>query len=104
LTDKIVFEDNSAMGANCQVWTHVGDYLSDQHDKNDYEENIAPVVVRAGAVCYSGVLLNPGIIVGKRSRVFAMSMVSSDVPENEIWAGVPAKKLMEREGKITLRK
>lgn len=103
LTDKIIFEDNTAMGANCQIWTHVGDYLEDQHDKSDYEERIAPVIIKRGAVCYSSVILNPGVVIGERSRVFAMGMVNRSVPANEIWAGIPSKSIKARSGKLVAK-
>lgn len=91
LTDKIIFEDNSAMGANCQIWTHVGDYVHELRNKSDYFEKVGRVVISSGAVCYSNVIINPDVIVGKNSRVFALSLVSSIIPESQIWAGIPAK-------------
>ena len=97
LTEKISFSDNTAMGANCQIWTHTGDYKLYLRDKNDYKEYISMVALDEGAVCYSGVLLNPGSIVGKQSRVLAMSMVSNKIPDRQIWGGVPAKFIKERD-------
>lgn len=91
LTEKILFEDDSAMGANCQIWTHVGDYSEKLRDKNDYKELVAPVIIKRGAVCYSGVLINPGVEIGEQSRVLALSMVSKIIPSKEVWYGVPAK-------------
>lgn len=100
---KIIIGDNVGIGGNCQIWTHVGDFSERQHDKNDYKEKILPVNIRNGAVCYSGVILNPGIIVGKRSRVYALGMVTKNIPDNEIWGGIPAKKIMNRQGKMNMK-
>lgn len=96
LTAKVVFENNSALGANCQIWTHVGDYKYCLRDKTDYEERIQPVIFKEGSVGYSGVIFNPGAILGKYTRVLALSMVSGTVPEKEIWGGVPAKLIKKR--------
>jgi len=104
LTDKIIIEDNVAIGGNCQIWTHVGDFIEHQHDKNDYEEKIFPVTIENGVICYSGVILNPGVLVGKRSRVYALGMVTKNIPDNEIWGGIPAKKIMIRKGKMNMKK
>lgn len=97
LTDRIIFEDDTAIGADCQIWTHVGDYQNKLRDKADYTEKIAPVVLHIGALVYSNVVLNPGAEVGKNSRVYAMSMVSNSIPDVQVWAGIPAKFLSNRQ-------
>jgi carbamoyl-phosphate synthase large subunit len=84
MTDKITFEDNIAIGADCQIWTHVGDFNYEMRNSKE------------GALCYSSVIVNPNSILDKKSRVLAMSMVSGHIPENQIWAGVPAKLIKER--------
>lgn len=96
LTCKIIFENNTAMGADCQVWTHVGDYMNNLRDQNDYKEKTAQVILREGVVCYSNVILNPGAEIGEKSRVLALSMVSKKVPPLQIWGGVPATLIKER--------
>ena len=45
------------------------------------------VTIYPGSVVVGGVLLNKGCVIG------ANSFVNKDVPMNEIWAGVPAKKI-----------
>ncbi|MCG9579488.1 acyltransferase [Vibrio tubiashii] len=49
--------------------------------------------VSIGSYCWIGanVFINPGIEVGNNSVVGANSVVTKNIPENEIWAGVPAK-------------
>jgi acetyltransferase-like isoleucine patch superfamily enzyme len=96
LTCKIVFENNTAMSADCQIWTHVGDYMNNLKDHSDYKEKTKQVVIREGVVCYSNVILNPGVEICEKSRVLAMSMVSNRIPPMQIWAGVPAKLVKER--------
>lgn len=41
----------------------------------------------------SGVTILPGCVISKNSVVGAGSVVTKSVPENEVWAGVPARKL-----------
>ncbi len=96
LTEKIIIQNNIGIGANCQIWTHVGDFVNELRDNNDYYEKAAAIIVNDGAVIYSNVILNPGVELGRKSRILAMSMVSGKIPENQIWAGVPAKFIKER--------
>ncbi len=99
LTDKVIFEDNTALSANCQVWTHVGDYKYALRDKNDYTEKVDRVIFKEGFVGYAGAIFNPGSILGRYSRVLALSMVSGEIPEKEIWGGIPSKFIKKRQFK-----
>ena len=49
--------------------------------------------VTIGSNCWigAGCILLPGISIGNNSIIGAGSVVSRSVPENEIWAGVPAR-------------
>lgn len=97
LSAKVIFENDSAMGGDCQIWTHVGDYNEKLRDKSDYREKIAHVIIHEGVICYSKVILNPGVEVGKKARVLALSMVSNKIPDSQIWGGVPAEFIKNRE-------
>lgn len=39
----------------------------------------------------------PGVTIGKGAVIGAGAVVTKDVPDYEIWAGVPAKKISERD-------
>ena len=45
----------------------------------------------------AGVTVLPGVNIGKGAVIGAGGVVTKDVPEYEIWGGVPAKRLGERE-------
>ncbi len=45
----------------------------------------------------AGVTVTPGITVGTGAIIGAGSVVTKDIPDYEIWAGVPAKKIGERQ-------
>ena len=96
LTCRVVFENNIAMGSDCQIWTHVGDFKNNLRDGDDYKEKMADVTVKEGVICYSNVIINPGAEIGKNSRILALSMVSNKIPDLQIWAGVPAKFIRNR--------
>lgn len=41
-------------------------------------------------------VIMPGVTIGKGAIIGAHSMVNKNVPDNEIWAGIPAKKIKNR--------
>jgi len=47
--------------------------------------------VWVGANC----VLLPGVTIGDNALIAAGSVVTRDVPPNEIWGGVPARKLKD---------
>lgn len=53
--------------------------------------SVRPVVVRRNAWIGAGAILLPGVTVGENAIVGAGSVVTRDVPDNGIVAGVPAK-------------
>ncbi|MDZ4844373.1 MAG: acyltransferase [Chitinophagales bacterium] len=54
------------------------------------------VVIGDGADIGIGVILLPGVRIGKGTIIGAGAVVNTDVPANEVWAGVPAKKIRNR--------
>jgi acetyltransferase-like isoleucine patch superfamily enzyme len=61
---------------------------------------IAPVVVRRGADIGTGAVLLPGVTVGENAIVGAGAVVTEDVPDNAIVAGVPARFLRFRDSAV----
>lgn len=52
---------------------------------------VIPTVVRRGASIGSNVTLLCGLTVGEKAVVGAGSVVTCDIPANEVWAGNPAR-------------
>ena len=69
-----------------------------QHDYNDSNYNLKsnPVVVKDYAWISSDVIILPGVTIGEGAVVAAGSVVTKDVSDYSINAGVPAKKIGER--------
>ena len=88
LASKVVLEDDSALGAGSQIWTHLGDYT---YDFTDYHESKKPVRIGKAVLCWARVIISPGVSLGKYSRVGAGSVVVRDIPEKTFYAGIPAK-------------
>lgn len=62
------------------------------------ESKFEGLLVREGAILCTGakVLCKEGIlVVGKNSIVAANAVLTRSIPDNEIWGGIPAKKIGE---------
>jgi len=64
-----------------------------------WDESKTGIIIRENVWIGSGVTVLPGCVIGNNSVVGAGSVVTKDIPENEIWAGVPAKKIRAIEAK-----
>ena len=67
------------------------------HDFNDPSLQLItnPITVGKNAFIGARAMILPGVYIGDRAIVGAMSVVSKDVPGNQIVAGNPAKKIGE---------
>jgi acetyltransferase-like isoleucine patch superfamily enzyme len=81
--------DNAVIGYGCMVSAH----------------ELLPDRLRTGRVRIGrGVLLGaksavlPGVEIGDRAHVGAMSLVNCDVPPGEFYAGIPARKICRKSG------
>lgn len=86
--------DNVVFGSGVHVWT-------EEHDVNDpwfrvMSQNRQPVIVKDRAWVCSDVTLLPGVIIGEGTVVAARGCVTKACDDYGIYAGVPAKKISER--------
>lgn len=51
--------------------------------------------IKRDAVLFAGAIVCPGVTVGVNAVIAAGAVVICDVPDGEIWAGVPARKIGE---------
>lgn len=54
------------------------------------------VMIRRCAIIFANAVILPGVTVGEGAVVAAGAVVRRDVPDWEIWGGVPARKIGER--------
>ena len=68
------------------------------HDFNDPSLQLMtkPITIGKNAFIGARAMILPGVCIGDRAIVGAMSVVSKDVPGHQIVAGNPAKKIGDR--------
>lgn len=92
-TDSIFVGDHVNIGAGCLITD------SDHHSLNYYNRCLAArdnniqnksIRIEDGAFIGANSIILKGVTIGKRSIVGAGSVVTKDIPEDEIWAGNPS--------------
>jgi len=70
---------------------------NDEHDLyNDYQNAFGPVTIKDYVFVGPRAIILPNVTIGKGSVVAAGAVVTKDIPDYEIWGGVPAKKIGDR--------
>lgn len=94
---EVTIEDNVTIGSGCHI------YDTDFHPL-DYSERVKgyykgcptkrkPIRICEGAFIGAGCFILKGVTIGKHSIIGAGSVVTKDIPDGEVWAGNPAKKI-----------
>lgn len=91
-----VIGDYTMLGPNCQV-NDQDQAFSKENLIMNQQAKIASVVIGKDCWFGSGVRVVAGVTIGDGVVVGAGSVVTSDIPPNEIWAGVPARFIKHRE-------
>lgn len=103
--DKLVIGDNVFINSNCLAMARGGitieddvmlaanvQLLSNNHD--EYSRNVLlckPIHIKKGAWIGAGATILPGVTVGEYAIVGASAVVTKDVGDYEVVAGVPAR-------------
>lgn len=83
----VTIEDDVVIAPNVQL-------LTDNHDPYDRTILICkPIVIKKGAWIGAGASILPGVTVGRYAIVGTSAVVTKDVPDYAVAAGVPAKVL-----------
>lgn len=83
--DGVTLEDNVFIGPNA---TFTNDLMP---RSKVYPETFAKTLVKKGASIGANATILAGVTIGENALIGAGSVVTKDVPANEIWVGNPAK-------------
>ena len=83
--DGVTLEDNVFIGPNV---TFTND-LFPRSKNPDWQ--LSKTVIKKGASIGANATILAGVTVGENAMIGAGSVVTKDIPDNEVWAGNPAK-------------
>ena len=83
----ITLEDGVFIGPGTKILTEA----HPEHPEFRHTLQTEPVIVRRMAWIGAGAIILPGVTVGENAIVAAGAVVTKDVPDNTVVAGVPAK-------------
>jgi len=103
-TDTIIGKNCFLDGrASLSIGSHVdiaSDVLiyNDQHNihSSTFENQYGPVTIRDYVFIGPRAIILPGVTIGKGAVIAAGAVVTKDIPDKQVWAGVPAKKIADR--------
>lgn len=100
----LICEDGTAFGSGCKIITGSnvpgpGRSCSAVHPSAVIERSY--VHVKPNAVLFCGVIVLPGVTIGEGSVVAAGAVVNCDVPDGEVWGGIPAKFIKKVAGEVS---
>jgi len=85
---------NLKIGAN----VHISPFVIINTGELDYRKTMearehldSPVIIEDGVWIGSGAIINPGVKIGENSVIGAGAVVTSDIPDNSVAVGVPAR-------------
>lgn len=99
--DSVTIEDDVLIGSGVKIWDT--DFHSVYYENRIKDNDIksAPVKIERGAFIGACSIILKGVTIGERAIIGAGSVVTKDIPSDEMWAGNPAKLIrkIEMDGK-----
>ena len=84
LWDGLVIEDNVQIGPNVT-------FTNDKYPRAKTEFVLQRILIKRNASIGAGATILGGVTIGENAMIGAGSIVTKDVPANELWVGSPAK-------------
>ena len=79
---SIVIKDYVQIGSHCSVYSH-----------STIDNKQGPVILEKNCKIGTHSTIMPNVTIGENSVIAAYSFVTKNIPKNQIWGGIPAKKL-----------
>jgi acetyltransferase-like isoleucine patch superfamily enzyme len=93
---KVIIGDNALIAQRVSLIASNHSTAGDQPYRDLlWDEDKTDVIIGENVWLGAGVVVLPGCVIGRNSVVGAGSVVTRSVPANQVWAGVPARKLRD---------
>lgn len=89
--EMIEIGENVTIGSNSMIFAHVNPTANEFLKKHGYPRTVKSVVIKKGAVISVGCIIIAGVTIGENSMVGAGSVVTTDIPDNCVAIGNPAR-------------
>lgn len=105
IENDVVIGDNVTIKPGVQIWdglriedhVFIGPNVTFTNDRyprsKQYPEEFQQTVIREGASIGANATILGGVTIGESALIGAGSVVTKDVPANELWVGNPARKI-----------
>ena len=77
---NVKIEDNVKIGSHCSIYSH-----------STIDSKQGSITLKKNCRIGTHSTIMPGVTIGENSVIGAFSFVTSNVPANELWVGIPAK-------------
>jgi acetyltransferase-like isoleucine patch superfamily enzyme len=84
LWDGITIEDNVQIGPNVT-------FTNDKYPRAKHDFSLQRTLIKRNASIGAASTILGGVLIGENAMVGAGSLVTKDIPDNELWVGSPAK-------------
>lgn len=91
----VILGDGNEIEDNVFIGPHVV-FMNDKKPRSkQYPEKFLKTIIKKGASIGGGAIILPGITIGENAMIGAGSLVTKNVPANQLWMGAPAKFVRE---------
>lgn len=94
--NRVIIEDHVLIGGGVKIYDNDFHSLAAEIRKSPSDQNnisSKPVLIKTGAFVGAHSIILKGVTIGKNSIIGAGSVVTHDVPDDEVWGGNPARKI-----------
>ena len=96
--EPITVGDHTIIGAYCYIISANHRYDTRKIPIRDQGYTGAPIIIGEDVWIGTHVVILPGVTIGRGAIIAAGSLVNCNVPEYEVWGGMPARFLKSRPG------
>lgn len=97
LYDSVTLEDQVTIAQNVTILSHLNVGYQNHPLQKYFPKYSKGITFKKGCVIGASSTILPGVVIGQKSFVAAGSVVTKDVPDKTLVAGVPAKKIRKIE-------